>query len=98
MTSDDVNAANEKAEIEEAILLAKKMNVVLYELIEPYKGRAHILAKAHLIIAHAMLRQSTCCIPSLSTATMGVWSMLEQVINEGHYELPDGPPIPGGGH
>lgn len=87
----DITAETEKREIEEAIAVAKEMNKALYDIIERYKTRPHIMAKAHLLITHAMLRNSTCCISSLATATMGVWSMLEQVIAEGHWDLPDPP-------
>ena len=71
-----------QAKIRESMNLAKEMNVILGDKIEQYKGDPAVMARAHLIIAHSMLRQSVCCLSHMGNACMGVWSRLERELME----------------
>lgn len=74
-----------KKEVHRAILEAQKVNELLGHMIEEYKDDPAFMAKIHLTIAHAIIRNSVCCLSQLGSAMVGFMALLEEVINEGKY-------------
>lgn len=86
-----MNEDEAREETTRAARLAQRMAIALADVVEETKDDASLIAKAHLILAHAILRNSVCCLPKLASGIVGFYSILEPIISDGRWDLKQGP-------